>query len=579
LIQMASICRKEMALKLKRRYLVAVALLAVLAVMFGLAGTVAPMSQPVMPQQESSESVTHFTYPPTFDSGWVNITNMWGQDFTLTHDLNTTNVVVGVVGKESETGGEHQTNLGGTGWIPGWNRTWGGPSSYDHDLAYSVIQTVDEGYAMVGTRENEGSSGKSVWLVKTDWAGHVQWNSTYSEGGTDEEAFAIIQTTDGGYAVAGYTDRGTGDDDFWWFKTDAFGNQEWSRLLLRSQDDYAYSIIETSDGGYVVAGEFYHQSALIKTTPTGTPLAGWPKTYDGEYVRSVVQTVDGGYALAGSKMQGGKLDFWLVKVDSGGTEEWMSSKTYGGSQHDEAYSVVQTVDGGYALAGYTRSYGAGHSDFWLVKTSHDGTEEWSRTYGGAQYDGVIMYYDYYPFACTVVQTVDGGYALAGPTESYGAGHSDFWLVKTNSTGNVQWNTTFGGDRYDWAYSMVYTRDGRHMIGGSTFVQIHGGDDKADEFWLVKSSIESGLAWTDLTNTTITLHRGATDSHWNYVRVRIWTIQEPTWQFGDINQDGVVDAQDLLILSQHYGWPLSLLSLGGIVGILGVQTYKSRKRPE
>jgi len=101
---------------------------------------------------------------------------------------------------------------------------------------------------------------------------------------------------------------------------------------------------------------------------------------------------------------------------------------------------------------------------------------------------------------------------------------------------------------------------------------------AADFWLIKTGIELGLAWTDLTNNTITLHRGRTDAYWNYVRVRIWVIQEPTWQYGAINMDGVVNAQDLLILSQHYGKTLSLLSLVGIIGILGIQTYKTRKDP-
>ena len=123
--------------------------------------------------------------------------------------------------------------------------------------------------------------------------------------------------------------------------------------------------------------------------------------------------------------------------------------------------------------------------------------------------------------------------------------------------------------------MIQTSDGGYALAGYTA----SNEPSNEDLWLVRTDTEFGLAWTDSTDNAITLYRGRTDAHWNYVRVRIWVVEEPTWQFGDINQDGAVDAQDLLILSQHYGKPLSLLSLGGIVGILGVQTYKGRKRQE
>ena len=192
----------------------------------------------------------------------------------------------------------------------------------------------------------------------------------------------------------------------------------------------------------------------------------------------------------------------------GGALAW--SRTYGGTSGDAAYSVVQTGDGGYALAGYTWSYGAGSYDFWLVKIDSAGTLQWSKTYGGAGYDS----------ASSVVQTSDGGYALAGDTGSFGVG-GDFWLVKTD--------------------------------------------------------VESGLTRTGLTQNSITLYRGRTDQYWNYIRVRIWTIKEPTWIYGDINMDDIVDAKDLYILSQNYGKTFSLLSLTGIIAIAGIRTVKKRRQ--
>ncbi|MDH5686018.1 MAG: hypothetical protein OEY73_05765, partial [Hadesarchaea archaeon] len=168
----------------------------------------------------------------------------------------------------------------------------------------------------------------------------------------------------------------------------------------------------------------------------------------------IVQTSDGGYALAGSTESygAGGFDFWLVKTDSSGNEEW--SKTFGGENDDWAYSVVQTSDGGYVLAGSTMSYGAGGEDFWLVKTDSSGNEEWSKTFGGVNRD----------WARSVIQTSDGGYALAGG-----------WLLKTDSSGNEEWSKTFGGANGGTAWSIVQTSDGGYALAGGS----------GANFWLVK----------------------------------------------------------------------------------------------
>jgi len=155
--------------------------------------------------------------------------------------------------------------------------------------------------------------------------------------------------------------------------------------------------------------------------------ATWDKAYggiDGDGASSVVQTSDGGYAIAGytASFSFSSLDFWLAKTDASGNALW--NKTYGGTLDDHAYSVVQTFDGGYAIAGHTRSFGAGGYEFWLVKTDANGNSLWNKTYGGIGDDR----------AYSVVETSDGGYALAGQTTSYGAGNTDFWLVKTDVSG-------------------------------------------------------------------------------------------------------------------------------------------------
>jgi len=195
------------------------------------------------------------------------------------------------------------------------------------------------------------------------------------------------------------------------------------------------------------------------------------------------------------------------------------NKTYGKTNRDFAEALVQTADGGYALAGRTESFGAGSLDFWLVKTDANGNMQWNKTYGGTSEDR----------ANALVQTTDGGYAIAGYTTSFGAGDEDAWLIKTDAAGNA-----LDGFKY-------------------------------------------GLAWVASTANATKLYRGTDDVNWNYVRVRIWLIKEPTWIYGDINMDGVVDAKDLYILGRNYGKSVSLLSLGGIIGIAGIRTVKKRKQ--
>ncbi|MCK4732495.1 MAG: hypothetical protein KAT65_08555, partial [Methanophagales archaeon] len=198
----------------------------------------------------------------------------------------------------------------------------------------------------------------------------------------------------------------------------------------------------------------------------------WNRTFGGtndDYAHSVQQTSDGGYIIAGStsSYDAGYTDFWLVKTDSNGNRQW--DKTFGKMGCDEAFFVQQTSDGGYIIAGSTSSYGAGSEDFWLVKTYPNGNEQWNKTFGGT--DGDVAY--------CVQQTSDGGYIITGWTRSYGAGGSDFWLVKTDSNGNRQWDKTFGGIDYDCAHSVQQTSDGGYIIAGSTSSYDAGYTD----FWL------------------------------------------------------------------------------------------------
>jgi len=262
-------------------------------------------------------------------------------------------------------------------------------------------------------------------------------------------------------------------------------SEMWQQTYGGPNDERAYSLVQTIDGGYALAGftsyvdsetaDFY----LVKTTEQGN--LEWNKTYGGtssDYARSLVQTSDGGYALAGAteSFGAGSDDFWLVKTDANGNMMW--NQTYGGTDYDDAYSLVQTSDGGYALAGRTDSFGAGQFDFWLVKTDANGNMMWNQTYGGTERD----------WAFSMVQTSDGGYALAGYTESFGAGDLDYWLVKTDSDGNMMWNQTYGGTGYDEAVSMVQTSDDGYVLVG------WGNSFEDGDVWLVKTDVSGNMMW-------------------------------------------------------------------------------------
>jgi len=282
-----------------------------------------------------------------------------------------------------------------------WNKTYAGRWLGESDGS-NLQQTSDGGYIVVGSVDVV----ESIWLVKVDSFGSHQWNKTFGKDGC---GYSVQQTSDGGYILVGYADF-----DSWLIKTDASGNQQWNKTLGEPDFD-PKSVRQTSDGGYIVAGiGLVH---LVKTDSEGNHQ--WNKTFEGSVGWSVQQTTDGGYILATHKFdEVGPTDFQLIKTDSVGNHQW--NETYGGPEQDLPFSVEQTSDGGYVMAGFTHSFGAGApetSDFWVVKTDAGGNHEWNQTYGGPGTE----------HAFAIQQTIDGGYILVGYRTSYGVG--GVWLVK------------------------------------------------------------------------------------------------------------------------------------------------------
>jgi hypothetical protein len=340
-----------------------------------------------------------------------------------------------------------------------WERTYGGIHFED---AWSVAQTNDDGYVLVGQGPSLNTGGTDLYLVKTDVLGELMWEKTFG-GASTEVGFSVAQTADGGYIMAGRTrSYGAGVDDVYLVKTNTSGDVEWEKTFGGEYNDVAESVVQTTDDGYIVAGrrgsvggnDFY----LVKTDEWGN--LEWEQTFGGpnnDAAKSVIQTSDDGYIIAGYTQSygAGGNDFYLVKTDPSGNMEW--EKTFGGEYDDIAKSVDQATDGGYIVAGYTESYGEGSNDFYLVKTDQYGNMEWQNTFGGSLSDR----------AESVDQTTDGGYIIAGYTQSYGAGGVDFYLVKTDSVGITEWEKTVGGDYHEQARCAQQTTDGGYIVAGET----------------------------------------------------------------------------------------------------------------
>jgi hypothetical protein len=457
---------------------------------------------------------------PAYDSGWVNITTMAGQNIVLNHNLNSSDVTIEIQGRTTATGGVHQKYLGLTSYTSGWSKTYGGTG---HDYAMgNNVQTKDGGYAISGYTASFGAGNYDAWLIKTDSVGNIEWNMTY--GGSQEDQFSdMIKTNDGGFILSGWTASfGAGNYDAFLMKVNASGAILWNQTYGGTGSDQAISFIQTSDGGYAVAGMTNSSGAgnqdfwIFKTDATGNML--WNKTYGGSGAetiggQAIVQNADGGYTFVGRtpSFGAGGTDVWLIRTDSGGNALW--NKTYGGTGNDAGNCIVQTNDGGYALFGPTSSYGVGGSqDAWLIKTDANGNMIWNKTYGGTGSE----------FCLYLLQTIDGGFAFCGSENSFGAGGTDVWFVKTDAVGNMLWQKTFGGPNNEDAYSMIQTGDGSFMLAGGTRSFGYGTASPASSDWyLIKTDSESGLAQIDSTANSITLYRGATDPYWNFVRVRIW----------------------------------------------------------
>jgi hypothetical protein len=391
-----------------------------------------------------------------------------------------------------------------------WSETFGGKNQ---DYAYSMTPTSDGGYAVVGYTTSTITYYADVYFIKTSGTGIIEWSKTYDIANEDR-AVSVIQTPDGGYAIAGYSENGV-----FLIKTYANGTIQWSKSYDSANGAEVYAMVQAPDGGYTLVGSINSPTTssidvyLIKTDADGN--LQWTQTYGttaNEHGISMVRTSDGGYAIAGrvslwnSSSMTTKVDSYLIKTYANGTLEW--SQIYSITDNNSANSLIQTSDGGYALAGQIQSSATYTYDVYLIKTYPNGTLQWSQTYGGTDDD----------YAYTVIVAGNGGYVLAGATRSLYDISYDGLLIKTFANGTVEWSQTYSGADGDRFMAVVESKDGGYILAGYGR-SLTGNSD----VYLVKITVtlEFGLARVSSTANTLTLYRGADDADWKYVRVQIW----------------------------------------------------------
>jgi len=381
-----------------------------------------------------------------------------------------------------------------------WTRTYGG-SALDH--AHCVQQTIDGGYIVAGSSRSFGNGNSDAYVVKTNTNGDTIWTRRY--GGDDcDGAQSIQQTLDGGYIIGIQTLSFAPTERIYLVKIDSQGDTLWTKLY---NYQYVSSVQETSDSGYVITGHADPSSfdvLLIKTDAYGDTL--WTKMYGGtadDQANAIYQTLDGGYIVTGytQSFGAGNSDVYLIKTDMNGDTIW--TQTYGGTSSESGYSVIQDSEGGYIIAASTTSFGGGSGDAYLIKTDSLGDTIWTKAYGGTDSD--LTY--------SVKETIDGNYVFAGQTFSFGAGHTDVWLIKVNEYGDTVWTKTFGGSNADIGECVAQTIDGGYIIAGGTY---SFGDGDGD-FYLIKTEPDVGI------EETITTHKRKQQIRCS--QIRSWAIQK------------------------------------------------------
>jgi hypothetical protein len=407
-----------------------------------------------------------------------------------------------------------------------WTRAYHG---FGIGEAYSTVQTSDGGYVLTGI-DGFGKYPKDTLrlrVTKVDAGGTTEWTKTY--GGSHERedgGSSIIQTSDRGFFVVGFTEATDGDvtfnhglQDIWVLKLSAIGAIEWQKTYGGSMNEDAFSLAQSRDKGYFIAGMAYSKDGDVAGNTKQAPIwilkidsvgsLQWQHCFGNGYedfLGAIAGTSDGGVAIGGEAVgndgdvsgyhacrYNGCRDAWVLKLDSAGNLLW--ENCYGGSGDENAKAIIESADGGLVAAGYTTSNDGdvtGNTDtrngsLWVFKLDSRGALQWQNSLGGTNSEG----------ATSIVETVDRGFAIAGSTNSNDGdvsgnhGGADLWVVKLDSLGRKLWQKCVGGSGIDYAHSIIQTTDlGFALAGGTTsadgdVVGLTSLDTR--DFWLVKLS--------------------------------------------------------------------------------------------
>lgn len=383
--------------------------------------------------------------------------------------------------------------------------TYGGTKN---ESAQAIANTIDGGFVILGhTQSIDGdivdkpNEGFDYWVLKFNSEHTLQWSKTY--GGTnDDKGNDIIQTSDGGFAMIGYslsnnedvTDN-AGLQDYWISKLDASGNISWQKTFGFSGADTGISVIQTNDGGYLLSGVLDVTASggegnsrnnsnrhaggdywVIKLNLSGEKQ--WSKFFGGTFTDTpydIIESDDNGFMIIGSSDSDdvdinnskGSYDFWVIKIDVAGNLIW--EKSYGGSEIDEAHAIANSGDGNYIIIGDTRSndidvsQNNGAADLWVIKISTTGELIWEKTFGGSSFD----------VGRSIRKTQDNGFIISGSSRSADGdiatnqGQNDAWVLKMNSNAIIEWQKTIGGTNIDFAYDAIQLNDGSFVAVGES----------------------------------------------------------------------------------------------------------------
>ncbi len=389
-----------------------------------------------------------------------------------------------------------------------WGKTYGGS---DDDVFKIVIPTTDKGFIGVGNTysvnisgyHNSPSKTSDIWIIKLDSLGNTIWQKAYG-GFNDDYSSTIKQTSDGGYIVGGFSNSNDGDVsinkggvDFLLFKIDGVGVLQWQKTYGGSNDDKLFGLDITTDKGYVLNGGTY--------------------------------SVNGDISL-----NKGQDDVWVVKVDSIGNIQWQ--KTYGGNQSERSRTILQTPDKGFIVAGTTNTVNNGDVlnvtqtdyNYWVFKTDSLGVLQWQKTYGGESYED----------ANQMIATIDGGYAIIGYTASFGGDVNgnhfggtpeDYWLLKINNAGAIQWQKTMGSGFPEQGYSVLQTISGAYMVAGKKNAGNSGDVNctSSGDVWVVRLTATSPLPLQFINYSIISRNEKSVENIWttaNEINVLHFNIQ-------------------------------------------------------